>query len=190
MNEMFFISDTHFGHANILNFTTYEGERLRHFDTVEEMDEHMVKQWNDTVGPNDTVYHLGDVTMNAKFLPIVGRLNGRKKLVRGNHDTAKLSKYSQFFVQIHGAKVFAMPRKYGGGFIATHIPIHEQSLARFKANVHGHLHANNVLMSKWYTKKDVIKVEDPRYINVSVEQINYTPIHFDAIVERIQEYAP
>lgn len=73
---VFLISDTHFGHANIIK---YAG---RPFDSVEEMNEAMVDNWNSVVKQGDKVYHLGDVTMNSKSLDILSRLNGRKVLIR------------------------------------------------------------------------------------------------------------
>ncbi len=59
-----------------------EGKRLREFDTVEEMDELMVERWNSVVHPQDKVYHLGDVVMHKRALPILARLNGEKFLLK------------------------------------------------------------------------------------------------------------
>lgn len=182
MPNTFFIGDTHFGHANILTFKDNDGNPLRPFASVEEMDEHMIEKWNEVVRPQDVIYHMGDIAMNRKHLVYLERCNGRKKLVRGNHDTAPLRFYVRHFDQIHGVKVFAIPKdKGGGGFIATHIPIHEGSFSRFRANVHGHLHCNKV--TKW--KAAYGPVPDERYINVCVEQINYTPIAIEEIYDRI-----
>lgn len=189
MPNTFFIGDTHFGHANILTFKDNDGAPLRSFDSVEEMDEHMIERWNSVVNRNDVIYHMGDVAMNRKYLALLGRCRGRKKLVRGNHDTAPLRFYTRHFDQIHGVKVFAIPRELGGGsFIATHIPIHSGSMGRFKVNVHGHLHCNLVQKERlrageWWGHTD----PDERYINVCVEQINYTPISIDEIYQRIEK---
>lgn len=88
---IFFTSDTHFGHANIIKYCN------RPFSSVEEMNEAMVKNWNRKVSPNDTVYHLGDFA----FLPpdkanwYLSRLNGNKFLVPGNHDSeTKIKEYA------------------------------------------------------------------------------------------------
>ena len=59
----FVIADTHWGHTKSLTFFTRDGERLRPFDSVEEMDELMVENWNKVVNNTDTVYHLGDVVI-------------------------------------------------------------------------------------------------------------------------------
>lgn len=177
MHKVFFISDTHFGHANALTFKRADGSPLRDFKSVEEMDETMIDNWNRVVRPVDKVYHLGDVAINQKALPnILPRLNGKKRLVRGNHDVFKSKEYFKYFDEIYGVRVFGKE-----GFICSHIPIHTESLSRWKANVHGHLHSNKVI----YDDPLEIYMEDERYINVSVEQINYTPIELEQIMEKV-----
>ncbi len=168
MKDIWFISDTHFGHSNMLNFKTYTGEPVRVFKDVEEMDETMVQNWNRVVKPFDRVYHLGDVVINKKHLPLLNRLNGKKVLVKGNHDIYDLTIYQEYFEDIRAYKVFSKE-----GFICSHIPLHPECLERFKVNVHGHLHTN------------IVKDQPQKYINVCVEQINYTPIHYDDIIKRI-----
>jgi calcineurin-like phosphoesterase family protein len=66
--------------------------------------------------------------------------------------------------------------------VCTHIPIHPQSLLSRKypgrcINAHGHTHRNNV-------KLPGTEVDDPRYFNLSVEMIDYTPVHHDVLIER------
>lgn len=164
--NLFFISDTHFGHANILTFTGVNGENIRSFASVEEMDETMVERWNKTVKPTDHIYHLGDVTIHKRYLTTVKRLNGRKRLLRGNHDVFKTKDYLACgFEEISAYRVFQP-------FIFCHIPIHPASLGRFGANVHGHIHERSL--------------DDPRYINVSVEQIDYTPISLDELRAKME----
>lgn len=66
MAERFFISDTHFSHARILEFESDDGRPVRSgFSSVEEMDEAMIERWNSVVGPKDKVYHLGDVAIRV-----------------------------------------------------------------------------------------------------------------------------
>lgn len=85
----FFTSDHHFGHANILK---YEDETRRNvhggrFQSVEDMDTYLVDQWNATVSPTDTVFHLGDLSYKyATIEAALPYLNGRVTLVCGNHD--------------------------------------------------------------------------------------------------------
>ncbi len=154
------IGDTHFGHTNILKFKRMDGTPLRDFSDMEEMHETMVQRWNHVVREQDKVYHLGDVAFSKPGLAIMGRLNGKKRLVRGNHDLFKIKEYLKYFQEIYGVRQI-------DGFWLTHVPMHEGSLSRAKANIHGHLHEKHI--------------RDPRYINVSVERINYTPIAFDEI---------
>lgn len=80
--SVFFTSDTHFGHANVIKYCN------RPFKSSEEMDEALIENWNSVVSPGDTVYHLGDFGFGrADFLSrILWRLNGNKSLVLGNHD--------------------------------------------------------------------------------------------------------
>jgi calcineurin-like phosphoesterase family protein len=138
------------------------------------MDETMIERWNAKVKPQDTVYHLGDVVINKKSLHLVSRLNGRKILVRGNHDIFKDEEYREVgFEQLHGVRVFV------DKFILSHIPLHPECVTeRFKVNVHGHLHANQL-----WAGKEI----DPRYLCVSVEHTNYEPLHFDEVQARIDK---
>jgi calcineurin-like phosphoesterase family protein len=176
MPSVFLIGDTHFGHANMLTFTNWDGSKVRPFQTVEEMDETMVERWNSVVKPHDKVYHLGDVAIAKRSLATVARLNGRKVLIRGNHDIFKLKDYTEHFYDIRGSHKL-------GDFILSHIPIHPESLSRWcKGNVHGHLH-NNVVnqVLDIYAGRET---PDPRYFNVSVERINYTPVALEEIGRR------
>ena len=183
MSNRFLISDTHFGHTNTwAKFTVEDGSPLRPFTSTEEMDETMVDNWNRVVRPKDTVYHLGDVVIARRNLETVKRLNGRKILIRGNHDIFRDKDYYEAgFEQIHGVRVFV------DQFILSHIPLHPDCVGeRFKRNVHGHLHGNRIMRPV----SEAIRMElphgpltepDPRYLSVCVEQINYTPISFDEV---------
>lgn len=156
---IFLISDTHFSHDNIRKYCG------RPFTSVTQMDEFMVEAWNQTVRPQDHVYHLGDVAMRQQHLEIVKRLNGHKRLVRGNHDIFKTKLYlAAGFAEIHGVRVL-------DNLAMTHIPIHPESLGRYFGNVHGHIH-----------EKD--SPAGP-YLNVSVEKIGYRPISLEEAKARI-----
>lgn len=168
MANIFFISDMHFGHSNILKFTNPDGSPVRTFSSVEEMDELMIQNWNKTVSPCDKVYCLGDVSINKKYISQLYRCNGDKVLIKGNHDIFALEYYTEHFRDIRACQVFSKEK-----MIFTHIPIHPDELDRFVANVHGHLHCNKV--------KDKFGNDDVRYMNICVENIDYTPISFDEI---------
>jgi calcineurin-like phosphoesterase family protein len=176
MPSVFLVSDTHFGHAGVCRFTRDDGEKLRPWTDPNEMDEAMVKAWNETVKPTDKVYHLGDVVINRKALSILYRLNGDKVLIKGNHDIFKLEDYTQHFRDIRGYHVM-------NGMILSHIPVHTESKGRFKANIHGHLHSNRVMFTDEYGRKKI----DPFYFSVCVEQTEFRPILFEDVLKRIME---
>lgn len=178
MSNIFLVSDTHFGHAGVCRFMREDGvTKLRPWDNTAEMDEAMVKSWNETVRPNDKVYHLGDVVINRKALQIMHRLNGDKVLIKGNHDIFRLDEYTPFFRDIRGYHVL-------NGLILSHIPVHEESLARFGCNIHGHLHSNRVMKVK---HKGAAPEIDPRYFCACVEQTDFKPIAFEEVMKRIKE---
>lgn len=166
MANSFLIADTHFGHAGVCNFLRNDGTKLRPWTDPVQMDKDMVEYWNDTVRPNDKVYHLGDVVMHRKSLETLDQLHGDKILVKGNHDIFKLEDYTKYFRDIRAYVVM-------DNFILSHIPVHPESKGRFKGNIHGHLHAN--------------KLDDPWYLCVSVEQINYRPISWADAIKRMEQ---
>lgn len=167
MTTTFVISDTHFGHENTCTlFKREDGSPLRPFANATEMDEILVARWNNVVRPDDTVYHLGDVVINKKHLPTMNRLNGRKRLVRGNHDIVPTKVLLEYFDEIYGVKIFDK-------MIFSHIPLHRESVVpRMGTNVHGHLHG--------------FDIPDGAYYNVCVENINYTPIAIDDLKQKIE----
>lgn len=183
MSNTWVISDTHFGHLGVTKFLNDDGSKLRPWDNIEDMDEHMVKVWNGTVSPTDRVYHLGDVAINRRHLITLSRLNGRLRLIKGNHDIFKLNDYLPYFDDICAYVVKKTPQ--GGKCILSHIPVHPESLGRFGLNIHGHLHSNKVMDHRFPDKWQKV---DPRYVNVSVEQIDYRPILLeDAIARGVPE---
>ena len=175
MSNVFLVSDTHFGHVGVTKFLREDGTKLRPWDSVEEMDEYMVKAWNETVKPTDKVYHLGDVVINRRALKTLHRLNGDKVLIKGNHDIFRLEEYTAHFREIRAYHVLS-------GMILSHIPIHEQSLGRFGVNVHGHLHSYRVMKTDTYLRRQII---DPRYHCVCVEQTDFRPISLEDVKARI-----
>jgi len=170
MPSVYLIADPHFGHANICKFHNYDGTKTRPWDNVDEMDEEMVKRWNDTVKPEDKVYMLGDIVINRKALSILDRLNGDKVLIKGNHDIFKLNDYTAHFRDIRAYHVM-------NNMIFSHIPVHAESKGRFKANVHGHTHANRVMLNG--------KI-DPWYYSACVENTDYKPILLEELIENIK----
>lgn len=170
MTDIWVISDTHFSHSNILKFTDNEGNKIRPFSSVSEMDWEMVERWNSVVKPGDKVYHLGDVYMSASkgyMENILSKLNGQKRLILGNHDNGKDQILQKYFKKIDVWRKFPE-----FGLLLTHVPVHESTLkeARFGVhtlNIHGHIHQN--------------KSPDGPYQCVCVEQTNYTPVHIEEL---------
>ena len=177
MPSVFLVSDTHFGHTGVCRFTRDDGSKLRPWDDPDEMDEAMVKAWNERVKPSDKVYHLGDVVINRKALSILHRLNGDKVLIRGNHDIFKDTDYREHFRELRAYHVM-------NGMILSHIPIHSESLGRFGVNIHGHLHANRVMLPGFNGK--ITDIVDVRYHCVCVEQTDFAPILFEDVIKRIE----
>ena len=178
MPSVFLVSDTHFGHTGVCRFVRNDGvTKLRPWDTAEEMDEFMVKAWNERVRPTDKVYHLGDVVINRKALGIMRRLNGDKVLIRGNHDIFKDTDYREHFRELRAYHVM-------NGMILSHIPIHSESLGRFGTNIHGHTHANRVMMPGFNGK--ITDIVDVRYHCVCVEHTDFAPILFEDVIRRIE----
>lgn len=184
MPSVFLVADTHFGHAGVCRFLREDGTKLRPWTDPDEMDEAMVKAWNERVRPNDKVYHLGDVVINRRALKTLGRLNGDKVLIKGNHDIFRLEEYTEYFREIRAYHVM-------NGMILSHVPVHPDSLGRFGVNIHGHLHSNRVMQrastTAEFMERGTMKWIDPRYFCVSVEHLpNFAPVLFEDAIKMIE----
>jgi calcineurin-like phosphoesterase family protein len=184
MPAVFLVSDTHFGHAGVCRFTRDDGSKLRPWTDPDEMDEHLVRVWNERVRPQDKVYHLGDAVINRKALRTLARLNGDKVLIRGNHDIFPDSEYREYFRELRAYHVM-------NGMILSHIPVHEASLGRFGANIHGHLHYQRVKRARGINARtgEILYSDDidTRYHCVCVEQTpDFAPILFEDVIKRIE----
>ena len=147
-------SDQHLFHANIIKYCH------RPFETIEEMHEHIVKEWNDSVTPDDIVIHLGDYICGGSFEDVKGitdQLNGTKILVTGNHDR----KGKQWFKNIGFERVFKH-KVVMGMYCFSHRPQEAQWLLDndIRYNMHGHTH-------RW-------QYGDP-YYNFCVDVVGYKP---------------
>jgi calcineurin-like phosphoesterase family protein len=186
MPATFLVSDTHFGHAGVCRFTHPDDPevKLRPWSDPDEMDEEMVRRWNERVRPTDKVYHLGDVVINRRALRTLHRLNGDKVLIRGNHDIFRDEEYRTYFRELRAYHVL-------NGMILSHIPVHEASLGRFGVNIHGHLHASRVKRARGVDAKTGAVLygtdNDLRYHCVCVEQTDFAPILLDDVYKRIQD---
>lgn len=184
MAATFLVSDTHFGHAGVCRFTEADGvTKIRPWTDPDEMDEEMIRRWNDRVRPSDKVYHLGDVVINRKSLSTLARLNGDKVLIRGNHDIFRDDEYREYFRELRAYHVL-------NGMILSHIPVHEASLGRFGVNIHGHLHTNRVKKARGVDARTGAVLysdeNDVRYHCVCVEQTDFAPILLEDVYKRIE----
>ena len=157
----YFIADTHFNHKNIIKYCN------RPFEDSKEMNEYIINRWNSIVSENDIVYHLGDVGFGSteELRKLVGRLNGTKILIRGNHDYKR---------GINGWKEVGFSEVYKkrlvlGNLILTHEPI---EAGENYINVFGHIH--DKLLDERFNKSN--------HICVSCDVIDYTPINIQTIV--------
>lgn len=164
MNEpkIFLIGDTHFMHRNIIKYCN------RPFANVEEMTEKLIKNWNSVVGKNDIVYVVGDFALcgKAKIIEIGNQLNGRKRLILGNHDGASIATYREAgfeFVYNHHIVLDDF-------FIVSHVP--QNDIQAPFLNIHAHTHEPS---------------NSKNHFCVSVENINYTPLNFEE-VKRARKY--
>ncbi len=171
MSVVRFISDYHFGHSFVA--------RLRGFQDEFYMNEHIIKEHNKIVKKNDVTYILGDLTMETdKWYFYLDQMNGRKRVILGNHDDPRhVSELLKYVDQVGAME------KYKGIFL-THCPIHPQELEyRISRNIHGHTHEYVVtkeIISG--TRKTNQGTPDPRYINVSCENVNYKPKTLEELI--------
>lgn len=171
-------SDHHFGHANICKFKNDHNEPIRPWDDVFEMEEELIKRWNERVKPNDYVIHCGDFAMNRTgYDRVINRLNGKRILIQGNHDGFSYSTYQKHFVEVQSMIMLH------GTAIITHIPVHPSSIDKYTVNIHGHLHSHRVLLDGEI---------DPRYVCVCVEQTDYYPVLLNDVIQkaRIELFQP
>lgn len=175
---IFFSSDHHFGHKNIIEHCK------RPFSSVEEMDRKLIELWNERVTDQDTVYYLGDFSLSKAFVePILKQLRGKKYLIAGNHDhchpahaknLAKLERMKEFYLTsgFDSVKFSDSIELAGQTVLLSHLPYDEDYLGRSKYDdyrpinegqwlLHGHVH------DKWKNRG--------RMINVGADVWGYKP---------------
>lgn len=130
MSNIYFTSDTHWGHANIIAYSKRpflfdpskghngkDGRPLVQNLDVDFMDETLIKNWNSVVGPSDTIYHLGDFAFyrdQRKTINVLRRLNGNKILIRGNHDKHMEQDVLNMFGSVHSYYELSVPDRDAG----------------------------------------------------------------------------
>ena len=178
-DKVFFTSDTHFYHSNIINFCG------RPFKNVEVMNETLIANWNSVVGPDDIVFHLGDFCLggSAEWTNILNRLNGKIYLIVGNHDIKNLRQgyYSlfehiamQMHIEVGKQKIYLNHCPflcYGGAYRDTW-------------QLFGHVHT-----SKQNTGIDAPRLHMlfPTQYDVGVDNNNFTPVSFEQVRRIIEK---
>lgn len=179
MGKNFYIADTHFGHFNIIRYDN------RPFSSVKEMDEALIKNWNDVVTDDDTVYILGDFSWYDELTTsdIIRKLNGHKVLVKGNHDqiTRKISYAFDKIVD------YLEISDNGTKIIMSHYPILFWN-GQFKDSVHlyGHVHNSHQwnMIESWLKEARQLQAIPMRMYNVGcmIPWMNYKPRTLDEII--------
>lgn len=198
--KIYFISDTHFGHSNIIKYCD------RPYKTVEEMNIDIIQKWNSIVGKDDTVWHVGDFAFfrkneTDKIKKIITKLNGNINLLLGNHDR-HISSDIQFWLDLGFKKVWNSPFLFMNDYILSHEPIVTKNGVDLTyhpklKNIHGHIHNS-------FEKYQKLSIEDQkktdlqhsefghipditkRSFNVSIEVIDYKPIAFETILDKMK----
>ena len=156
MTDTWITADTHFGHKNIIEYCN------RPFSTVEEMDEKLIRNWNNTVSKNDKVLFLGDFAFGSRerVIELGNMLNGRKTIVLGNHDRFQ----PRVYIDAGFESVTRNPILYDGRLILSHEPIFTNISSPY-INLFGHVHNNGMF-----------RTITPFSACVCVERWDYKPI--------------
>ena len=172
MSKIFFTSDTHYSHANVIKYCN------RPYASAEEMDEALISNYNSVVGPNDTVWFIGDVFFCAAptAKQILSRLNGKKKLILGNHDKMIRNQkpvqemFEKIYPDLHEENI------NGTLIVMCHYPMLEWNRSHHGSfMLHGHSHGN-------------CKYPYPRRImDVGVDPNNYRPIEWSEVKSRLEK---
>lgn len=178
MSDIFFTSDLHFRHKNILKF---EG---RPFETLEEMNNCLIDAWNKVVKKNDTVYNLGDFCFGSyeKWVELLEQLNGNIIHIKGNHDSSntlkKLHK-NGYLKEVHMVGHYLKTRKHV--LHLTHYPMEIGNRPRIWS-LHGHIHSQE---SKMLNQINLC-VDSPLNFNRPFGQ----PIHIDELIAYLDYLTP
>ena len=183
---MFLISDTHFFHTNIIKYAD------RPFGSVKEMNDALVQRWNEVVGEDDIVLHLGDVSFSrdGRMWKIGQSLKGKKQLVLGNHDWGTETMSNLGFECKTTRRNETYEFEYEGRhFVVAHrprdIPTWEKGDTRIR--ICGHEHNNAPHFIKWVRDKSD-NARPIMCLNMSCEYTDYAPLHISEVIERYDHY--
>ena len=168
ISRIYIIADTHFGDDDI---RLYEE---RPFPDTETMDNEMIRRWNEVVGEQDRVYHLGDFCSQGeeRCRELLSQLNGHKYLVVGNHDHYLTP---QKWRELGFEECYDLPVILKQFFILSHEPLYVCRSMPY-ANLFGHVH-----------NMPTYRSVSSRSACVSVERIDYTPVLLETLRDRMRE---
>lgn len=160
---IFFTSDHHFSHENIIKYMN------RPFESIDDMDEALIDNHNSVVKKNDTVYFLGDFCFNSKkFEENMKKLNGIKHFISGNHDPKNLNKFKHLFASISQIKQIKIEEQ--------RIVLCHYAMRRWNGKHHGYYHLfghSHGLLPIENFKKDSVSFD------IGVDAWNYFPVSWD-----------
>lgn len=159
IQRQFCWSDLHIDHYPALKHRGW-------FETLEEYQEDCAEKWDRIVGPQDTIYLVGDIAMTWDGLRWVSKRPGRKILILGNHDKERENSIRDLLSVYDDVEGLMKHRK---GFYFSHAPVHVSEL-RGRRNIHGHTHGK--------------VITDPRYINVCIDIARDGPVDLQDIVSK------
>ena len=176
MSNVYFIGDLHFGHSGIERFRTQFPSETVHR-------QFLMDTWQDTICNRDVVYVMGDAAFTKSGLSDIGKLSGRKILVRGNHDTLPCEDYLSVFEEVYGCLMYKR-------FWLTHVPIHPSELYG-RTNVHGHSHRGGPMdvHRAQSTVRSAAIGTPATYFNTCAEHLPtpFKPIELHAMTELINQ---
>ena len=173
---IFFTADTHFGHKNILKLCN------RPFETIEEMNETLIENWNHRVSGMDTVYIVGDMFFRCSDAEtILRRLKGKKRLIVGNHDSSWMNKVdlNRYFVSVDRLLEISDGKH---ALTLCHYPLLTWNHAKKSYMIHGHIHAD--------TSADYFPLICNRsnVLNAGVDINGFMPVSFDELVQNNEQF--
>lgn len=162
--KIYLIGDPHFGHGNIIRYCN------RPFTSVEEMNETLIKNWNSVVGKQDIVYVLGDFALCGKnsIIEITQKLNGRKRLILGNHDGASLETYRKAGFEY----IYNHPVILDDFYILSHYPQTYIQRDGLYASIFAHVH-DDPAYKDFSSRTFCVSVERP--------YMGYMPVEFEKV---------
>ena len=173
------ISDTHFGHSNIIKYCNRPFRDANHMDRV------MYERWHTRVAPDDLVYHLGDVMLTSRktdeeLRRFITGLPGKKILILGNHD--KSAQRMMDFGFDFACESMTIQFRQTLLFL-NHRPLPEPPVPKVSYVLHGHIHNSTSTERKQHTHKGELVEIPPFNINMSVELWNYEPVTLGQVLE-------